>query len=161
MSIDRFVAQYLNIVHPDCLRIEKVLYNDNLMTNFQRLRPQTKYETFFNNTLDKQIEIMRTALATPDDMKVYRDSRDVNHFSQKLFPELFFLPIGKWFKTAFKDHIQKCDLNHHKNTKTVCLAMQFFELLIIPDYLMSKDLDKCPLWICMRCACCKKKSLCV
>ena len=90
MSIDRFVAQYLNIVHHDCLRIEKVLYNNNLMASFQRLRPQKKYETFFKNTLDKQIEIMRTSLATPDDMKEYRYSHDVSHFSQKKFPYLIF-----------------------------------------------------------------------
>ena len=104
---------------------------------------------------------MRTALATPDDMKEYQDSHDVNHFSQKNFPELFYLPIGKWFNTAFENHIDKCDFGHYKNTKSVCLVMQFFKLLIIPDYLMSKDLDKCLLWICMQYNCCKKKLICV
>ena len=158
MSIDCFVTRYLNIVHPDMLQVEKVLYDGNLMTSFQRLKTPTKYETFFKTTLDKQIEIMRTTVANAEDMREYQNSRDVNQFSQKRFPDIFFLPIGKWFNKAFENHIAKCDLRYHKNTKTVCIAMEFFELQILPDLTTSKDLDKCPLWICMRCASCKKKA---
>lgn len=100
---------------------------------------------------------MRDRLVTKEDMNFFRDSRDVIHYSQRQFSESLFLPIGKWFSRIFEDHISKCDLVHYKGSKTMCLALEHFQVQLIPCNSGKKDLDTCPIWICMRCGICKKR----
>ena len=158
MSIDRFVPRYLNVISPDKLGVEKSLYDTNLMSSFKKLQVPQKYLKNIGIVIEKQIEIIKTKLVTREDMNSYRNSRDVQHYSQVQFLETFYLPLGKWFQSVFKDYIEKCDLNFYKHSKTMCLAMEHFQVQFIPNKSESRELDKCPMWICMRCGLCKKKA---
>ena len=74
------------------------------------------------------------------------------------YNEHLLIPIGKLFKSAFKDQIPLFDNLNFKQSQTMLIALESLEIQFFPQEYGDIGIGNTDQWVCIQCSLCKKKT---
>ena len=159
MSITGRIPRHINLVSDrQDFNIEHSLYDKNILKEFHNITASKEVRQSLKDLYAPFIERIKLRPETKNDLETLQSSTDIKDLMKLKYNEHLLIPIGKLFKSAFKDQIPLFDNLNFKQSQTMLIALESLEIQFFPQEYGDIGIDNTDQWVCIQCSLCKKKT---